>query len=47
MDRAGVNVDPGGQDFNQYETAYKLRMETIKAYLVHKKVGITTHILNI
>ena len=25
-------------DFNQYETAYKLRMESIKTYLVHKKV---------
>ena len=25
-------------DFNQYETAYKLRMEQIKAYLSHKKV---------
>ena len=25
-------------EFNQYETAYKMRMETIKAYLVHKKV---------
>ena len=25
-------------EFNQYETAYKLRMESIKAYLVHKRV---------
>jgi hypothetical protein len=25
-------------DFNQYETAYKLRMESIKTYLVHKKI---------
>ena len=25
-------------DFNQYETAYKLRLESIKTYLVHKKV---------
>ena len=25
-------------DFNQYETAYKLRMEQVKSYLVHKKV---------
>ena len=25
-------------DFDQYSSAYKLRMESIKAYLVHKKV---------
>lgn len=25
-------------DFNQYETAYKMRMESIKAYLEHKRV---------